>query len=460
MPGAVRIPVRPLTIDQQDLYAYPGEILIDPATGLIKYLVDDSSFVFNKNPGTLTVKYGTQTILDGGDMSTALSFTIPAVTWEDIAPDNISASLINGLTANRVLVSNAYGILTASAITSTELSYLDNLTGNIQTQLDGKAALTHNHDDDYLGIDATAAAAIKLATARNITIGDATRSFDGSTGISFTLSQIGAAAASHNHDGVYLPIGGTATAATKLATAVSITIGSASYNFNGTSNLTYTLDAIGAAAASHNHNGVYLPIGGTAAAATKLATSRAITIGNASRSFDGSAPISFTLSDIGAAAANHSHSYSSIELNSDGSLSGYGGFIDFHHSRNPNTDYTSRIIENTAGTLDINGVRCITGGNLNVPGNATGIQNIYSGTLSTTWSGSSAPYTQVVTVSGILSTDRPIVDFTCSGNYATDQSREEGWLNIYRVVTAANRITFYAHEKPTVSIPFTALVTR
>ena len=406
MPGAVRIPVRPLTIDQQDLYAYPGEILIDPSTGLIKYLVDDSSFVFNKNPGTLTVKYGTQTILDGGDMSTALSFTIPAVTWDDIAPSNISASLINDLTPNRVLVSNSYGVLTSSDITGVELAYLDGVTENIQTQLNNKSPSTHNHDTSYLGIDATAAAAIKLATARNITIGDAIRSFDGSTDISFTLSQIGAASANHNHDGVYLPIGGTA------------------------------------------------------AAATKLATSRAITIGNASRSFDGSAPISFTLSDIGAAAANHSHSYSSIELNSDGSLSGYGGFIDFHHSSNPNTDYTSRIIENTAGTLDINGVKCITGGSLNVPGNATGIQNIYSGTLSTTWSGSSAPYTQVVTVSGILSTDRPIVDFTCSGNYATDQSREEGWLNIYRAVTAANRITFYAHEKPTVSIPFTVLVTR
>ena len=406
MPGAVRIPVRPLTIDQQDLYAYPGEILIDPSTGLIKYLVDDSSFVFNKNPGTLTVKYGTQTILDGGDMSTALSFTIPAVTWDDIAPSNISASLINDLTPNRVLVSNSYGVLTSSDITGVELAYLDGVTENIQTQLNNKSPSTHNHDTSYLGIDATAAAAIKLATARNITIGDAIRSFDGSTDISFTLSQIGAASANHNHDGVYLPIGGTA------------------------------------------------------AAATKLATSRAITIGNASRSFDGSAPISFTLSDIGAAAANHSHSYSSIELNSDGSLSGYGGFIDFHHSSNPNTDYTSRIIENTAGTLDINGVKCITGGNLNVPGNATGIQNIYSGTLSTTWSGSSAPYTQVVTISGILSTDRPIVDFTCSGNYATDQSREEGWLNIYRAVTAANRITFYAHEKPTVSIPFTVLVTR
>ena len=164
MPGAVRIPVRPLTIDQQDLYAYPGEILIDPATGLIKYLIDDSTSVFNKNPGKLTVKYGdSQTLLDAGDLSTTLSFTIPVITWDDIVPENISATLINGLTANRVSISNAYGVLTSSAITATELSYLDGVSSNIQTQLDNKASSTHNHNTAYLGISATAAAAAGLS---------------------------------------------------------------------------------------------------------------------------------------------------------------------------------------------------------------------------------------------------------------------------------------------------------
>lgn len=97
---------------------------------------------------------------------------------------------------------------------------------------------------------------------------------------------------------------------------------------------------------------------------------------------------------------------------------------------------------------------------MSVTGTAKGIQKVYSGTLSTSWTGSAAPYSQTVSVSGILSTDRPIIDYTNSGTYATDQSREEGWLNVYRAVTAANQITFYAHEKPTVSIPFTAIVIR
>ena len=40
----------------------------------------------------------------------------------------------------------------------------------------------------------------------------------------------------------------------------------------------------------------------------------------------------------------------SLELNSSGELSGYGGFIDFHYNGS-SADYTSRIIEETSGTL-------------------------------------------------------------------------------------------------------------
>lgn len=46
-----------------------------------------------------------------------------------------------------------------------------------------------------------------------------------------------------------------------------------------------------------------LASGGTAAAATKLATTRLITIGSKGYNFDGSAAISFTLAEIGAQAA-------------------------------------------------------------------------------------------------------------------------------------------------------------
>ncbi len=85
----------------------------------------------------------------------------------------------------------------------------------------------------------------------------------------------------------------------------------------------------------------------------------------------------------------------------------------------------------------------------------------YSGTLyASDWSGSSAPYSQTVTISGITSNDRPIVDVVMSGTYGTDQQRQEQWAFIYRVVTGTNSITFYATDKPTIDIPFVVIVMR
>lgn len=115
-----------------------------------------------------------------------------------------------------------------------------------------------------LGANETAVAAMRLATARTITIGAGAKSFDGSAGLSWTLAEIGAAAASHTHVMAHITdlqpaldakLGATATAAaaTKLATARSITIGSTARTFDGSAGLSWTLADIGAAAASHQH---------------------------------------------------------------------------------------------------------------------------------------------------------------------------------------------------------------
>jgi len=85
---------------------------------------------------------------------------------------------------------------------------------------------------------------------------------------------------------------------------------------------------------------------------------------------------------------------------------------------------------------------------------------VLSATLNTTWSGSSAPYSKTVTVSGILATDNPIIDIVMSGTYSTDEARIEAWGYIYRAVTANDSITFYATEKPTVSLPIQIRVVR
>ena len=46
----------------------------------------------------------------------------------------------SNLTANRALISNTTGKVSVSAVTSTELSYLDGVTSNIQTQLNKKVS--------------------------------------------------------------------------------------------------------------------------------------------------------------------------------------------------------------------------------------------------------------------------------------------------------------------------------
>lgn len=85
---------------------------------------------------------------------------------------------------------------------------------------------------------------------------------------------------------------------------------------------------------------------------------------------------------------------------------------------------------------------------------------VYTVTLDTTWTGTSAPFTKTQAVTGILATDIPIVDVVMSGTYATDEARQEAWSNIYRITTADNSITLYAKEKPTVNLPIQLKVVR
>ena len=77
----------------------------------------------------------------------------------------------------------------------------------------------------------------------------------------------------------------------------------------------------------------------------------------------------------------------------------------------------------------------------------------YTATLNTTWSGRAAPYTKEQTINGILATDKPLIDIVPSATFADAEKQADAWALIYRAVTAANKITFYAKAKPTVSIP-------
>ena len=71
----------------------------------------------------------------------------PISTATQTALDGKQATVTGGastitssnLTASRALVSNGSGKVAVSAVTSTELGYLDGVTSNIQTQINGKA---------------------------------------------------------------------------------------------------------------------------------------------------------------------------------------------------------------------------------------------------------------------------------------------------------------------------------
>ena len=84
----------------------------------------------------------------------------------------------------------------------------------------------------------------------------------------------------------------------------------------------------------------------------------------------------------------------------------------------------------------------------------------WTATITTTWSGS-GPYTQSVTVSGILASDMPHIMPVYSATNATAIAQKEAWACVSKAVTAANTITFACFEdKPATAIPIQIEVNR
>lgn len=74
----------------------------------------------------------------------------------------------------------------------------------------------------------------------------------------------------------------------------------------------------------------------------------------------------------------------------------------------------------------------------------------YTASLSTTWTGTSAPYTQSVSLRGILSTDKPHITPVYSTTNATAILEKKAWNCISKAVTSVGKITFTCfEEKPT-----------
>lgn len=85
----------------------------------------------------------------------------------------------------------------------------------------------------------------------------------------------------------------------------------------------------------------------------------------------------------------------------------------------------------------------------------------YTATLSVSDWTSSAPYTQTVSVDGILLSDTPISDVTLSTDTNTAIAQMEAWSCISNIVTSNGSITAVCfEEKPTIDIPIKLKVVR
>lgn len=85
--------------------------------------------------------------------------------------------------------------------------------------------------------------------------------------------------------------------------------------------------------------------------------------------------------------------------------------------------------------------------------NTKATTSLYTSTLSSSNWSSTAPYTQTVNVSGILSTDTPIVDVVLSSTTSTAISEMEAWNCVSKIETSNGSITATCLEsKPEISL--------
>lgn len=85
----------------------------------------------------------------------------------------------------------------------------------------------------------------------------------------------------------------------------------------------------------------------------------------------------------------------------------------------------------------------------------------YTATITTTWIGSSAPYTQEISIAGILSTDIPEIIPIYSATLETAILEKAAWNMISKGETSAGKITFTCfEEKPVTAIPIQIKVVR
>ena len=112
-----------------------------------------TSLVIKLNGGNTE---GTNMFTFNGANAKSINIT-PSAIGAAASSHTHTATQVTGLAASRALVSNSSGQVAVSAVTATELGYLDGVTSAIQTQLNNKAASSHTHN--YAGSSSAGGAA-------------------------------------------------------------------------------------------------------------------------------------------------------------------------------------------------------------------------------------------------------------------------------------------------------------
>lgn len=365
---AIRNPIRPLDVASV-ASAYPKELLVNFSTGDLTILDANKNQILHKKPGTLTVKAGTTTLINAGDLSSALTLNLHAV-----ASSGKYSDLSGTPTLHTVATSGKYtdlsGIPTLSTVASTG-KYSDLIGAPTLSTVATTGAYADLTGKPTLHSVATSGSYTDLNNKPTFV-----SSFNGRTGAvipasgDYTASQVGA-----------LPISG-GTLSGNLAII----------NSNGLSRLLIGDQTDG-------------PTGLIKVNTGKL-TLRAA-----------------DMLDITSGSDMYISAGESYNITLEGS-----------------------IVDICAQQVSVNGAAAV---------------QTFTTNIGTSWSGTSAPYTQSITISGIKSSDRPIMDLNLANTtYANVENISSQYSKIYRAVTAANKITFYASEKTTISIPIVLKVNR
>ena len=205
----------------------------------------DDLFMATNTSGAALIADGTNfnPVVISGDISIGTTGTAAIGTGVIVNADvNTSAAIafskMENLTASRALVSDGSGDVSVSAVTSTEIGYLDGVSSSIQSQLDGKASSSYvptaitvadeSSDTTCFPLFTTAATGdLGPKTASGLTFNSSTDVLSGTFSGNITGNVTG------NVSGTSGSTTGNAATATALATARNI----GGVSFDGTGNI-------------------------------------------------------------------------------------------------------------------------------------------------------------------------------------------------------------------------------